>query len=238
MNLGPKAAAELCRDLKSHLPKRVGSTKIVLFPQAASLSAVAIALKGTSIEFGAQNFHSERSGAFTGENSLEVMVELGVTYALVGHSERRQLFGETKAETAKKVKLAQGLGVTPVLCVGETLTEREGDQTEQIIKSQLTEGLSQADLKKTLLIAYEPVWAIGTGQVANPQQVGVVHQQIKLLLSRLGANVNEVAVLYGGSVKPENAKALAEVSAVDGFLVGGAALNAGDFVKIASELDT
>jgi triosephosphate isomerase (TIM) len=182
---------------------------------------------------GAQNCYFENKGAFTGETSPEVAKELGCTYVLVGHSERRQIFGETDELLAKKVAVVQRLGMTPMLCIGELLEQRESGQTYSIVRNQLQKGLASVDFEKPLTVAYEPVWAIGTGKVATPAQVKETQGQIRSILYELGGKAHEeTPILYGGSVKPDNAEELARLKDVDGFLVGGASLDPDTFGKI------
>lgn len=196
----------------------------------------------TRTALGIQNAYFETSGAFTGENSISVAKEMGATWVLVGHSERRTIFGETDGVVSKKVEagLAQGLKV--MLCVGETLAEREAGQTMKVVERQTLAGLTSAVRSKLsqapheFALAYEPVWAIGTGKVASPEQASEVHQFLRgLLTQELGANVaEEISILYGGSVKAENAKSLGQMPGIDGFLVGGASLDPRAFQAIIS----
>jgi triosephosphate isomerase len=206
-------------------------SKIVFFPTAICAEATAIELKNSPIEWGLQNAYCEEKGAFTGENSAAVLSELGGKWLLVGHSERRSLFFENDDLLAKKVKLAQDKGLTPMLCVGETLQQREAGKTTQVVQQQLAAGLKLASPLKSIVIAYEPVWAIGTGKVATVQQVREVHLQIKKDLTDLGFP-KSIPVLYGGSVKADNAKELNAIDNVDGFLVGGASLEVKTFLDI------
>lgn len=214
--------------------------EIILLPPALCLSAVREAAKGAKLSFGAQNCHFAKSGAFTGENSAAVLAHMGAEYCLVGHSERRQLFGETNEFLAKKVVAVEETGMVPILCIGETLQEREAGKTKSVLESQLREGLNSLMMEDEVLemgekddlgmdpltgvwIAYEPVWAIGTGRVAGPDQVREAHGWIHSWLAENGF-VESTPILYGGSVKPENAAELAKLPHVDGFLVGGASL--------------
>lgn len=205
--------------------------QIVFFPPATSLEATSQSLAKTSIQWGSQNCHSEVKGAFTGEISAQVVKDLGGQFVLIGHSERRSLFGETDDLISKKVALVQSLGLTPMLCIGESLAEREASKTLQTLKVQLEKGLALADRQKALVIAYEPIWAIGTGKVANLEQVREAHQGIHTLIRTMGFKL-EVPILYGGSVKAEHAKELIAVPSVDGFLVGGASLEVSSFLQI------
>lgn len=206
--------------------------ELVFFPSAISLEAASQELAGSKIKWGAQNCYSQASGAFTGENSAQVVKDLGGSYILIGHSERRSLFGETDTQVADKVAFVQGLGLTPMLCIGETLQEREGKKTFRVLETQLQLGLQKADKSKPLVVAYEPVWAIGTGKVATPEQVAETHTDVFNILKTLGFETTPI--LYGGSVKPDNAAELIKQPHVSGFLVGGASLETASFAKIAS----
>lgn len=207
--------------------------EVVFFPPTIALEAASTAIKKIqskyALSFGVQNAYSQAQGAFTGENSMTVVKELGGKYILIGHSERRQIFGEKNALLADKVAFAQSLGLVPMLCIGETLQEREAGQTKTVLKTQLSEGLAKADMIQPLVVAYEPVWAIGTGKVATPEQVRETHQDVYDILGDLGFTA---PILYGGSVKPENAVGLVQIPNVDGFLVGGASLEVDSFKKI------
>jgi triosephosphate isomerase len=203
---------------------------IIFFPSAPSWEAAGESLKNSKVSWGAQNVYCEGQGAFTGENSAVVLKELGGSYALIGHSERRQIFGEPDTLLAKKMAYVLSLGLTPILCVGETLQERQSGQTDAVTLRQLKDGLASTPVGSKLIIAYEPVWAIGTGQVATPEQAQEAHTQIKKALKELG--FSEAPVLYGGSVKPDNAKVLLSRPGIDGFLVGGASLEIKSFLDI------
>lgn len=181
------------------------------------------ALKDSSVLWGGQNCYSEKQGAFTGETSPYVLKEMGASFCLVGHSERRQVFLETDEMIGNKVKAVQDNGMTPLLCIGETSEDRKWNRTEEVVLSQLRQGLAKADTKKPLWVAYEPVWAIGTGQVATLEQVEHAHKFIhRFLVENFRGGV---PVLYGGSVKPDNAGAISKLESVNGFLVGGASLD-------------
>ncbi|KYG61524.1 triose-phosphate isomerase [Bdellovibrio bacteriovorus] len=206
--------------------------ELVFFPSAISLEAASQELVGSKIKWGAQNCYHQASGAFTGENSAQVVKDLGGSYILIGHSERRSIFGETDTQVADKVAFVQGLGLTPMLCIGETLQERESKKTFRVLETQLQLGLQKADKSKPLVIAYEPVWAIGTGKVATPEQVAETHTDVFNILKTLGFETTPI--LYGGSVKPDNAGELIKQPHVSGFLVGGASLEPASFAKIAS----
>lgn len=204
--------------------------QVVFFPPAISIEATSQSLKGTSIKFGGQNIYSESQGAFTGENSAKVIKELNGDYALIGHSERRQYFQETNATLNKKIHHAIKSNLIPMYCIGETLEEREAGKTESVLLSQLKEGLKDIVSAKSLVIAYEPVWAIGTGKIATADQVKETHAFIQKTLEKL--NLAEAPILYGGSVKATSAKELIQIPNVSGFLVGGASLETASFLDL------
>lgn len=200
---------------------------------AQSLSANA-SQPGSSmkVKWGAQNLFFEAKGAFTGENSPAVLKELGGEIALVGHSERRALFSENDQLLAKKVRALQDMNIEPMLCVGETLAQRQAGETEAVLTAQLEKGLELARTTHALVIAYEPVWAIGTGQVATVEQVRETHAFVRSKLDSMG--FENASLLYGGSVKADNAKELFSVANVDGFLVGGASLEISTWMPITT----
>ncbi len=206
-----------------------GLSVCVPFPYLGQAQA---ALGGGSIAWGAQDVSAHASGAFTGEVAAAMLVEFGCRYALVGHSERRQWHAETDLQVAAKAKAALAAGITPVACVGETLAEREADATAAVVLRQFgaVAAALRTDLPK-IVLAYEPVWAIGTGRTASPEQAQEVHALLRGALSRAGAA--DVTMLYGGSVKAGNARALGAMPDVDGGLVGGASLDADEFLAIA-----
>lgn len=212
------------------------AVEIGVCPPFVMLPVVARTLDGSRVRYGAQTVSEHVEGAFTGEVSAGMLVDLGCRYALVGHSERRQLFGETSVTVSAKMVAAHAAGLTPVLCVGETLDERRSGVTEQVIAAQLAPVCAQpaaATLLAASVIAYEPVWAIGTGETATPAQAQAVHAYIRTLLARVDAALpGQVRVLYGGSVKPGNAAELFAMPDIDGGLIGGAALKAEDFCAI------
>ena len=231
--------ATQARELASKLVPLVSSIKdrdIVLGPPFTSLSAVAETIKGSNIGLSAQNLHWEDKGAFTGEISAEMLLDLGCRYVIIGHSERRQYFGETDETVNRKAKQALRKGLLPILCVGETLAEREAGKLNDIIGRQVTGGLKDisADDMKKVVIAYEPVWAIGTGKTATPEQANEVHalirQKVKALYS---ADIAEgLRIQYGGSVTPENISTLMAMPDIDGALVGGASLKPESFAAL------
>jgi triosephosphate isomerase len=183
---------------------------------------------------GAQNVHWEKQGAFTGEISTAMLMEAGCRFVIVGHSERRQYFGETDATVNKRMHAAIGAGLTPIVCIGESLEERETQLTLSVIERQMNTGLAGLSKPEAIVIAYEPVWAIGTGKTATPEQAQEVHAFIRKQFARLygDAAAQAVRALYGGSVKPDNMAALMNQPDIDGGLVGGACLDAESFIKI------
>ncbi len=184
-------------------------------------------MRGTEVALAAQNLSEHASGAYTGEVSGAMLAEFGCRYVLVGHSERRQIYGETDAQVAAKFTAARAAGITPILCLGETLAERDAGRTEEVVARQLAAVLEQGGIADAV-VAYEPVWAIGTGRIATPEQAQAVHG---FLRNRLSAATR---ILYGGSVKPQNAGAIFAMPDVDGGLIGGAALVAKDFIAICA----
>lgn len=206
--------------------------QVVFFPPTISLEATSQALNETLIKFGGQNIYSESQGAFTGENSAKMIKELNGDYALIGHSERRQYFHEANADLNKKIIHALSLKLIPMYCVGETLEEREAGKTDAVLLAQLTEGLRNVSLDqgKALVVAYEPVWAIGTGKIATADQIKETHAFIQKTLTQLG--LTSTPILYGGSVKASNAYELIKIPNVSGFLVGGASLEAPSFLEL------
>jgi triosephosphate isomerase len=228
-------AKELVRAL-ALLVSDVGErVQIAVAPPFTALAAAAEALAGTRIELAAQNCHWEAQGAFTGEVSPAMIADASAAHCIVGHSERRQLFGETDETVRKKTAALLAVGVLPIVCVGETLTEREAGKTLDVVSRQVRgalAGVAAADVAR-LTLAYEPVWAIGTGKTATTAQAQEVHAAIRKLLRELaGDAADEVRIQYGGSVKPDNAVELMGQPDVDGALVGGASLKAVDFSQI------
>lgn len=205
------------------------------------IDAVAQVLKGSCVAWGAQNCYFKGNGAYTGEISLDMLKDLGCTYVILGHSERRKILGETDALINEKVKAALAAGLIPILCVGETLDERDHNRTEEVIRGQFDGSLADISAEDMLkiVIAYEPVWAIGTGKVATPAQAEEVHANLrKLMESRYNKEVaDSVRIQYGGSVKPDNAKELLFQPDIDGALVGGAALKVDSFMGIINALN-
>ena len=230
MNKTPLEAEALVREL---IPLVADSqTEVVVCPPFVCLPAVAALVAGTNIALGAQNLHFAPSGAYTGEISAQMLKELGVTYVIIGHSERRQYFAETEAVLAQKYANAVAAGVLPVLCVGETLAEREAGDAETVVAKQLALLQDASLLKQTVLIAYEPVWAIGTGVVASIEQIAQMHAFIQQHVLSLVGNSASMRLLYGGSVNADNCAAIFAVKHVDGALVGGASLKYDSFAQI------
>ena len=211
---------------------------VVVAPPYTALHAVGKALEGTGIGLSAQNVHHEPKGAFTGEVSVAMLKDAGCGYVIIGHSERRQYFGETDGSVNKKFAAALAAGLTPIVCVGETLEERERGDAFKVIERQLAGGFDQAGPKQmeTAVIAYEPVWAIGTGKTASPAQAQEVHAFIRGWLTKThGEGIAQaVRIQYGGSVKPDNVAELMGMEDIDGALVGGAALTADSFSKLVN----
>ena len=235
MHLDRGAARALATELLRSLPAPLEAADVALFPPFTALAEVAAALAGGDITLGAQNFHPEDAGAFTGEISLPMLLDVGVTRVLAGHSERRHVLGEDDAFVNRKVLAALRHDLLPILCVGEKLDEREAGRTEAVVEGQVRAGLAgvPAERATDLAVAYEPVWAIGTGLTASPTQAGEVHALIRRLLRDLfGGAGARVRILYGGSVKAENARNLLDTSDVNGLLVGGASLKADSFARI------
>lgn len=229
MNHGPSDARAFMRSFLAHYARRT-DRQLIFFPPAVSLTTVLDMLKERQdILVGVQNIHWEDKGAFTGELSAGMARDAGATVALIGHSERRHVFGERDEETGLKVAAAVRAGLIPMLCVGETLAERESGATEQVVLRQLRAGVANIDPHHaaSMLVAYEPVWAIGTGRTATPDDASAIHQVIRQeLVGFLGERGHAIAICYGGSVNRGNASALLSAPEVDGVLVGGASLDA------------
>jgi triosephosphate isomerase len=215
----------------------LGAVEVGIAPPFTALHAVHKRIAGTKLRLTAQNVHFESSGAFTGEISPAMLKDVGCQYVIIGHSERRTLFGETDEGTKKKVGAVLRAGLRPILCIGETLAERDGQKTLSVVSRQLSEGLGEVSAEQAtdLVLAYEPVWAIGTGRTATPAQAQEVHAHIRGELDRRfgTAFAAAVRIQYGGSVKPENAKDLFGQADIDGGLIGGASLTSEAFLAIA-----
>lgn len=232
-------ARELVQGIRDGLQACFGqggrAVEVLICPPVHLLFPMAKALAGSNIRLGAQNVHEEGQGAFTGEVSVPMLKDTGCTHVIIGHSERRQLFGEAGPRLAKKVRAAVAGGLEAVYCVGETLEERESGRTLSVVESQLREVLGRDVPSDRLIVAYEPVWAIGTGKTATPDQAQEVHGQVRGILGSIfGSAAGAIRILYGGSVKPSNAAHLLSQPDIDGALVGGACLSATDFLAIIS----
>jgi triosephosphate isomerase len=238
MNKSVDEAVGLINEIKTKLPADQG-VDVLVCPAFVCLESAKRALQGTSIKLGAQNLYWKDSGAYTGETSADMLVSVGAEYAIIGHSERRQFFEETDEGVNLKLKQALAKGLIPIVCIGETLEEREAGKTFDVLKSQLKGGLAEisAQQMKGTVLAYEPVWAIGTGKVATKEQAQEVHAYIRdQLRERFDSQTADAVVIqYGGSVKPDNARELLGQPDVDGALIGGASLKSDDFVAIANE---
>ena len=237
MNTDSHTSINLAESIVSGSLETAGqSVSVAVCPPFVYLQAVAKTLSASSIAVGAQDLYIESQGAFTGEISASMLKDIGCSYALCGHSERRHVIGETDELINKKVAAAIGGGLLPILCVGELLAEREASQTNEVVTRQIKNGLAGLSVEKVsaVTIAYEPVWAIGTGLTATPQQAQEAHDFVRKLLAELydAQLAEEIRILYGGSAKPGNAGELMAQQDVDGLLVGGASLNAEDFIAI------
>ena len=236
MNKDLDDSVGLLQGIKSASSDFPPGVKVIVCPPFTSLAVAQRILEGTQVGLGAQNMYAEDEGAFTGEISAKMLKSVGCRYVIVGHSERRQYFAETNDLINKKARKALASGLIPIICVGETLEEREKNLTEKVVSVQ-TKGvlkeMAVADVEKSI-IAYEPVWAIGTGKTATLEQAEEVHQLIRKLIGQLHtwATAEKVVIQYGGSVKPENAKTLLSQPNIDGALVGGACLKADSFSQI------
>ena len=235
MNGDDAANTELLDGIIAGAPQ-LGTVELLVCPPFPYISAVAAKLSGTGIALGAQNVSQHESGAFTGETAASMLIDVGCRYAIVGHSERRSIMGESSEMVAAKFKAAQNGGLIPVLCVGETQEQREAKRTEAVVDEQLNAVLDASGIEAFpgAVIAYEPVWAIGTGLTATPEQAQDVHRHIRdVLAARNEAVADSVKILYGGSVKGDNAAGLFSKPDIDGGLVGGASLKSADFLAIA-----
>jgi triosephosphate isomerase len=231
-----KEAVALSQEIRAGLALPLQDRDVLAAPPFTALAAVSEALRGSNVLLGAQNMHWEREGAFTGEISPVMLKDVGCTHVILGHSERRHIFGESDDMVARKTRTAVDNGLTPILCVGETLPERESNRTLEVVERQLERALRSltADEASHAVVAYEPVWAIGTGRTATPAQAQEVHAFIR---KRVTATHGEpvagaLRILYGGSVKPDNIDGLMAQPDVDGALVGGACLKAESFLRI------
>jgi triosephosphate isomerase len=235
----PEALSTL-QELKAGLPNPL-QTEVIIAPPFTALAALGKAIQGSPVQLAAQNVHWAEEGAFTGEISTRMLVDIGCTYCIIGHSERRHVFGETDEQIQRKVMACLKAGLKPVLCVGETLEEREGGRIQAVIERQMLEavqGLSVEEMAQGV-IAYEPVWAIGTGRSATPTQAQEVHAFIRgLIQTRFNKTLAlEARIVYGGSVTPDNIRDLQSEADIDGALVGGASLKADKFLALIKEVN-
>ncbi|MCG8449447.1 MAG: triose-phosphate isomerase [Pirellulales bacterium] len=237
MNTHSSSAAELARGIADRADT-VAGVELLVCPPSAYLTAVRDAIGNAAVGLGGQNMYHATSGAFTGEISPAMLSDIGAQYVILGHSERRHIFGETDADINKKTLAAFEAGLRPIVCVGELLEQREAGKTAEVIRRQFEGSLANisAEQIKSTVIAYEPVWAIGTGKVATPEQAEEVHADLrKQLVERYNAEIADaVRILYGGSVKPDNAADLLGQANIDGALIGGASLKVDDFLAIAT----
>lgn len=236
MNKTPKEAVELINQLKPLVAQ--AKCDVVVCPPAVCLAAASEALKGSNIKLGAQNVHWARSGAFTGEISADMLKELDVEYVIIGHSERREYFGETDEGVNKRALFALSNGLIPIICVGESLIQREQGITDQVVSKQVKAALNDftPENAEDTVIAYEPIWAIGTGKTATSEQANEVIKQIRGVVKELfgEATAEKIRIQYGGSMNPKNASELMSMSDIDGGLIGGASLKAEDFAAVVN----
>ncbi len=240
MNTTPEQGVGLVKDILKNIGHACTSADYIVCPPYTHLSEVVKIARGTAVRVGAQNCAEEAKGAYTGEVSAEMIASLGVQYVILGHSERRQYYGETSATLNKRMAQAYANGLTPIYCVGETLEERESGKLWDVVKAQVEEVVFELSPEqyRRVVIAYEPVWAIGTGKVASADQAQEMHAFIrKTLAAKFGDAAAKTPILYGGSVKPENAAEIFAKEDVDGGLIGGASLKAEDFLGIGKGFD-
>ena len=234
MNKTPAEAAELVKALVPLVAD--AEAEVVVCPPFVCLEAVRKVIEGTNIKLGAQNVHFEKSGAFTGEISADMLLAMGVEYVIIGHSERRQYFGETVCTVNKRARAALAAGLKPIICVGESLAERENGITDELVGMQTKLALKEIDAAQLeqLVIAYEPIWAIGTGKTATAQEANATIGAIRKAIAQVYGEdaAQKVRIQYGGSMNPKNASELMAQSEIDGGLIGGASLKAEDFSKV------
>jgi len=236
MNCGPSETKELLKGIKEHQTELPASLEVLVCPPEVSLTTASQILEGYGAFLGAQNVHFEDNGAFTGEVSTQMLKEAGCTFVIIGHSERRQYFGETDKTVNAKVRKALADGLKPVICVGESLDQRKKEVHKQMVKKQVQAALNNVGASDitNVVIAYEPIWAIGTGETATPEQAQEMHQMIREVIADLYDEeaASSIQILYGGSMKPHNAEELLSRPDVDGGLIGGASLKAESFSEI------
>ena len=233
MNGTVKETRKLLFQLAVEWGKQCEGVDVAVCPPFTALSVAKQELNGSHIALGAQNCYCENKGAFTGEVSPVMLADLGCTFVILGHSERRTIFGETDDLVARKARGAIDAGLLPILCIGETEQERGDNKTEEVLSRQITGSLSSVTVADKFVVAYEPVWAIGTGKTATPEQAEAAHFFIRAeLKKKFGEMADDILILYGGSMKPSNAKELFACPNIDGGLIGGASLIADDFIAI------
>ena len=234
MNTDAAGAVHLAEAVCRAVGNAVSDVGVAVCPPFVHLAGVGAVLQGTSVKLGAQNMHPKASGAYTGEISGEMLTSVGCHYVILGHSERREYFGETDSLVNTKVHRALSAGLVPIICVGEVLAERKAGREREIVRQQVQGALSGIERADALVIAYEPVWAIGTGETATPEQAQAMHACIRTLLDEQfgGTAADAIEILYGGSMKPANALGLLSQKDVDGGLIGGASLNGESFGAI------
>jgi triosephosphate isomerase (TIM) len=234
----PAMASQWLAEVRAHLPKLPAQAECVVCPPFPLLGAFAGVDGADKLALGAQDCHARSEGAFTGDVAAPMLTALGCTYVIVGHSERRTLHAETDAQVREKAAAAMAAGLTPIICIGETQEENEAGKTLEVLARQLDESVPHGGLAEHFILAYEPVWAIGSGRVPTLDEIRGTHQAIiAAVAGQLGAKPEAVRVLYGGSVKPENAAAILALPEVSGVLVGGASLKSADFCAITAAID-
>ena len=235
MNKSPLEAREFFTVFNAKVSPEL-KTQVIFFVSSVNIESTTASLKSSAMGWGAQNCYFEDSGAFSGETSPKVLQQMGCTHCLVGHSERRHIFNESNEWVEKKVNAISTNAMTPMICVGETQSERESGKTESVVLGQLNSALASISKHQSIVIAYEPVWAIGTGKVATPEMAEEVHVTLRRGLSELigEERAMETPILYGGSVKPSNAEEIINQKNIDGFLVGGASLDPTEFNKLVN----
>lgn len=236
---GLRADLQTVRDVAAAINKTATAPDALLCVPATLLAQAAVAAEGSALKIGGQTCHSQPKGAYTGDISAQMLQEAGATHVIVGHSERRTLHGETDEIVAAQALSAINSGLTPIICIGETLDERTSGETLKVIEKQLGGSLSGLTDAAAFVLAYEPLWAIGTGKVATPDQIAEVHDFVRrFLVSRFGQAGDAIQILYGGSLNPGNAAEILPISNVDGGLIGGASLKAADFLSIYAKACT
>jgi len=233
MHKSPVEGREFVQEF-ANLMLKVDDVEVIFCPPFSALFNIDVVLKESSYKLGAQNCHWEKEGAFTGEISVSMLKDSGVDYVILGHSERRHIFNESDEWINNKMKAVLDGGLKPILCIGETLDQRNSNETKDILFQQLKNGLKGIESLNNIVVAYEPVWAIGTGETATIEQVGEAHKWVRSILAEFYSQVaaDKTAILYGGSVKPVNAGELFEIEDVNGFLIGGASLKIDPFKEI------